>query len=542
MITVGKYLLDTLYSHGVEHIFGVPGDYILRLDKLIEEHSIQFINTTRENTAGYMADAYARYKGLGAACITYGVGVNIVNAVSQAFMESSPLVIISGAPGQEELAKSHHLHHLIHKSTSTSFYNTQLEFFREITVCQEVLSDADLAPMQIQKALKLAHQYKKPVYIEIPRNQILAPISPTFSSDRENKHEEHLQQALRETEKLLSKAKRPVIWLGHEILRHGLSSSIKNFIEKQQIPFVTSLLGKTVLDETHPLFAGVYQGQLSRPELCAFMDKTDFALILGVILSDFDTGLFTAKLDYEKKVLATSDEILIGKKTYRDLSLTDFIQGLESFQPSLKDTISIPKPSLPFFEATPNKKIEAQKIFDCLQKYISDELLIVSDIGDCLFGSSDLVLPQNSFLACAYFATLGFGVPGALGAELALKNKRPIALVGDGAFQISGVELSTAARYGLKPIVIVLNNQGYGTERPLLEGSYNDIQDWKYAEFPHVFGVGKGVKVFTEDGFEMALKEALASSSLFLIDVELDKTDFTSALKRFGKVMGKNVS
>src|SRR5262245_9190044 len=113
-MSVGEYLLDCLYSLGALHLFGIPGDYNLKFVKQIEGHKIRFINTTRENTAGYMADAYARRKGLGACVITYGVGINIVNAASQAFAESSPLVIISGAPGKGELEKSIYLHHLIY--------------------------------------------------------------------------------------------------------------------------------------------------------------------------------------------------------------------------------------------------------------------------------------------------------------------------------------------------------------------------------------------------------------------------------------------
>jgi len=164
----------------------------------------------------------------------------------------------------------------------------------------------------------------------------------------------------------------------------------------------------------------------------------------------------------------------------------------------------------------------------------------VTDIGDCLFGSSDLILAQNSFLACAYFATLGFGTPGAVAAQLASPDRRVIGIIGDGGFQMTAMELSTAVRYGLDPIIIILNNHGYGTERPLLEGTYNDILNWNYAEIPKVLGGGIGFRTETEEEFEHALSAALAErGALAIIEVELGKVDFSPALMRFAKLLGK---
>lgn len=140
-LTLGKYLLDRLHQLGVEEIFGIPGDYVVRFDQMIEEHPIRFINSTRENTAGSMADAYARMKGIGAACITYGVGINIINATAQAFTEGVPLVIISGAASTEEFLNNPFLHHMINKSSSAKRDLTQLEIFKQVTCAQAVLDD-----------------------------------------------------------------------------------------------------------------------------------------------------------------------------------------------------------------------------------------------------------------------------------------------------------------------------------------------------------------------------------------------------------------
>ena len=193
--TIGQYLLDQLHSYGVNHIFGVPGDYILQFDKQIENHAIEFINATRENTAGYMADAYARLNGIGAACTTYGVGINITNAVSQAYVENSPLVIISGTAGSEEFSSCSYLHHMFKSSTNHLRDTTQMDIFRKITVAQALLDNPSTAQAQIDWVLEQCLAHKKPVYIEIPRSRVECPISisetinaPAQSHDQENQH------------------------------------------------------------------------------------------------------------------------------------------------------------------------------------------------------------------------------------------------------------------------------------------------------------------------------------------------------------------
>lgn len=546
--SVGKYLLDRLLHFGVKHIFGVPGDYVLRLDKLIEEHQIHFINTTRESTAGYAADAYARLKGLGVACITYGVGINITNAMAQAYVESSPLIVISGTAGTDEFIKCPTRHHLINKSVSVHCDTTQLEIFKQLTVDQAVLHDPETAAAEIDRVIESCLFHKKPVYIEFPRNVVAQPISANHvlkhrveaSSDKEA-----LAEALDETMKILKKCKKPMIWAGHEILRENLSQSLLDFAEKHQIPIVSSLLGKTVISEYHPLSVGVYQGGMSPKEVQEFVESCDCALILGLVMDDLDTGIFTAKIDQEHRIVATSMELNIGHHHFHKVLLKDFIEGLSHFDLDLKFNFPFPKSCTRIpqgFQPVSGKGTTTKRLFECIQKYLRPEHLIVSDVGDCLFGSADLVLDYNSFLACAYFASLGFGVPGAIGAQIAAPDRRVVCIVGDGAFQMTATELSAAVRYHLDPIVILLNNHGYGTERPLLEGTYNDIQDWNYTELPSVFGGGIGIKATTEDGLDKALSEAFSQRGTFyLIEVELGKTDFSPALRRLGELLGNVV-
>lgn len=537
--TVGTYLLDTLYDEGVRHIFGIPGDYVIRFNKQIESHPIQFINTTRENTAGYIADAYARIAGLGVACITYGVGINIVNSLAQAYVEGSPVVVISGAAGQGESGQQGVLHHLIHQPAD-GLDRTQLEIFKQVTVAQAVLDDSVEAPQKIQEILRICKDTNQPVYIELPRDQVEAPLQEVNLPHAQDLKSDPkaLQQALDETLQLLQQSKRPLIWAGHEVRSYGLQKSLLQFAENNQIPIVSTLLGKTVMDEHHPLFVGVYQGDMSEKSIAQFAHQADACLAIGALLTDVDTGMFTAKLYEEKRIKADKKGIRIGHDDYPNVRFVDFVEGLVNVRRDPVYQYSIPSRSASIdttFVAQADTKITSARLFDCLQSYISSDQYIVTDIGDCLFGATDLVLRQNSFQACAYFATLGFCVPGAVGAAVALPDRRVIGLVGDGAFQMTAAELSTAARYGLDPVIILLNNHGYGTERPLLEGEFNDIQNWQYSQLAEVLGGnGYGIRVTTEEEFDTALATALAERGRYvIIEVDLEKLDFSPAMERF---------
>lgn len=550
-LSIGRYLLDSLQKRGVDHIFGIPGDYVLRFDKLIEEHTIQFINATRENTAGYMADAYARLRGLGVACITYGVGINIANAIAQAYVESSPLVVISGSAGAGDFLKEIKLHHLINETTKDADKDTtQLAIFKHITVGQAVLDNPNTAAEQIDHILDLCLQKKKPVYIEIPRDMVDAPISSSALRPGYllNIHTDSaaLVEALKELEHILKTCKRPVIWVGHEVQRFQLAPYLMQFAEKYRIPIISSLLGKTTISEYHPLFVGVYQGEMSRPEVCRFVEGCDCVFMLGLLLTDVDTVIFTAKLDYDLKVIASSENIEIGHHHYKKIAFADFVKAMAKIDLNVRFRNEYPASidrTISPFKPQPKTKTTSKRVFECIQQHLQRGNIVLADIGDCLFGSADLILEQNSFLANAHFGSLGFATPGCIGAQIAEPKRRVITLVGDGAFQMTSMELSTAVRYHLDPIIIVFNNHGYGTERPLLEGKYNDIQDWNYADIPRVLRGGVGIKAKTEEEFDKALKEALSQRGTFyLIEVELEKTDFSPGMRRFGKVMESHLS
>jgi len=540
--TIGNYLLSRLYEAGVEHIFGVPGDYVLSFYDLMYKSQIKHIGTTREDTAAFAADGYARCKGLGALAVTYGVGaLNTVNAVAGAYAESSPVVVISGAPGVIEQQDDPLIHHRFGP------FDFQREIFERITCATVVLDDPLIAFRQIDRAIAAAKQFCKPIYIEIPRDQLTAtgfhiPLedTPPFASD-----ELALADAVSETLALLEQATSPIIMAGIELHRRGLQNSLVEFAERSNFPVVATLSGKSVMAERHPLYLGIYEGAMS-PENARYMvEQSDLLFMLGVTLTDIDTGIYTAHLDQQRIVRAAQNEITIRSHRYPRIAIADFITALtNSVHKQAQPASVITTTNDPIDFPQSNQAMTISRLITRLNKALTPDFIVVCDVGDCLFAAIDLrVHEQTEFLASAFYASMGFAVPAALGAQIARPQHRALILVGDGAFQMTGTELSTHARYGLAPIVIVFNNGGYSTERGILEGPFNDISPWRFDRLGELFGPLNGYDAPTETAFEDALVKALLDQNVpSIINVHLAVSDASSAMQRLSAHLKSRVS
>jgi indolepyruvate decarboxylase len=183
-------------------------------------------------------------------------------------------------------------------------------------------------------------------------------------------------------------------------------------------------------------------------------------------------------------------------------------------------------------------------LFHQINACLEDDMVVIADPGDALFGAQELYIHDGThFLAPAYYCSLGFAVPAAIGVQAAAPQTRSLVLVGDGAFQMTGMELATVARYGMNPIVIVFDNDGYGTERPMLDGAFNDVHRWNFAKIPEVLGAGLGIKVTTETGMAAALERAKANTQSYtIIQVMLDRHDHSEALSRLTETLAKRIA
>ena len=540
--TIGEYLLKKLEDYGVDHIFGIPGDYVVQFFDMIEKSPIQHIGTTREETAGFAADAYARVKGMGAACVTYGVGgLSMINAVTAAYAEKSPLVVISGSPGIKERREGALLHH-----KGRDFY-TQQRIYDEITVASALMDEPFTAFSEIDRVLDAVYRQKRPGYIELPRDMVSAQ-GQVYNVPQTGGHHsdpETLDAALANAIALINQSENPIILAGAELHRFGYQNKLLRLAEEKQIPVVTTLLGKSVMPEAHPLYLGIYGGGMSRDEVTMLVETSDCVIILGAFMTDVNLGIYTAKLERSRCLYATSDRIAVGYSTYEDVTFGEFIDGLRS--PKLQErgdidlewVMEVPEP----FKIAPDQPLTMRRLFQQLNLLLGENMTVIPDVGDSLWAAADLRLPERTeFISLAYYTSMGFAVPAAIGAQLGKPTSRPLVVVGDGAFQMTGTELSTTIRYGLNPIVLILNNQGYGTVRPFIEGAFNDIENWDYTRVTELFGTGRAFAVRTEGEFDTAMKAALAETQHFvLIEVALGKLDISPALTRLAEQVTKQL-
>ena len=546
-ISIAEYLLDRLQANGVKHVFGVPGDYVLRFyDKLV--HSpIVHVGTTREDTAAFAADGYARCQGLGALAVTYGVGaLNVVNAVAGAYAESSPVVVISGAPGVQEQRADPMIHHRFGPFTF------QREIFERITCAAVVLDDPLIAFRQIDRALQEARRQSCPVYIELPRDQVDAPGTPmpqeTMVQEamiRPTSDPDALRESVEETLQLLTKAQRPAVLAGVQLHRASLQDALMEFVDKAGLPVAATLTGKSVMGERHPAYLGIYEGAMGSAVAKEAIESSDSLLMLGVKFNDVDLGIYTARFDPNVTVRATYAEVYIRHHRFQNVYLEDFMQALSAAYPVAHRAKKSAKGDTGTFEfPKKDQAMTIQRLIQRIDHALTPDTMVVCDVGDCLFAAVDLrVHERTQFLASAFYTSMGFAVPAALGAHVASPHCRPLVLVGDGAFQMTGTEVSTIARLGLNPIVIVFNNDGYGTERYILEGPFNDIATWKFDRLSEVFGPLEGYDVRTEEEFEHAFTQATAlTDKPAILNVHLSRHDPSPAMQRLAEHLKAKVS
>lgn len=534
-MTVGEYIVHRLEEMGLKHIFGIPGDYVLGLYDLLVGSDIKVVGTATEIGAGYAADAYARVNGLGCVCVTYCVGgLNVVNAVAGAYAEKSPLIVISGAPGIGERVTNPLLHHKV-----KSFY-TQLKIYEKLAVTSVIIEEPSLAPQLIDETMIECIRQKRPVYIELPRDVVhrKCPAPKPLELVLEKSDPDVLKEVLSEAKSMLSDAENPVILGGVEIHRFGLQEELLFLVESCGYPIATTLLGKSIISERHPQYLGVYEGAIGLDGIRSAVENSDCLLVLGAFMTDINLGIDTASIDLSRTINATSERVNIKHHHYEDVTLSDFIDGLASEVAgscSKKPVIGTAKREP--IAVRPDEKITVSRFFSRMNDFLEENNVVISDTGDSLFGSADLTIHRRTeFISPAYYTSMGFAVPAAIGAQILDKELRPIVFVGDGAFQMSCQELSTIVKNELNPMIFVLNNKGYTTERFIREGPYNDIHNWDYHLFPQIVREGWGCEVRTEAELEDALKYAKNNMGSFsIINIHLDKLDCSDALVRLGK-------
>ena len=526
-------LLQGLKDHGAREIFGIPGDFVLPFFKVIEETGIlPHFTLSHEPAVGFAADAAARYHlGLGVAVVTYGAGAfNVANATAGAYAERSPVVVISGAPGAGERASGFLLHH------QARSVDSQLAVFREITCDQAVLNDPATAPSEIARVLRSARERSLPVYIEFPRDMVAVEVDTVPVLPRRASDAEALEECAEEILEKLSAAKSPAIVVDVEVRRFGAEDGVAAFAKRLGIPVVTTFMGRGLLENAPEVLAGTYMGAAGHADVTRLIDDADALLLLGVILSDTNFALSGRKLDPRRTIHAFDRSVRIGHHVYPNLALDDLTSALVARTKRIaaggrhRAKLNSEFPRGMKADAAPIVPSDiATAINDLFDRH--GRMPMTAAIGDCLFTAMEI---ENTALAApGYYAGMGFGVPGGIGVAAAT-GRRPLILVGDGAFQMTGWELGNCRRYGLDPIVVLFNNASWEMLRAFQpESKFNDLSDWNFAAIAPSLG-GHGERVSTRAELAGALERAVARRGQFsIVEVMMPRGAISDTLSRF---------
>jgi len=546
MITVGEYLLLRLKEMGVDHLFAVPGDFVLGFLNQVLKSDLEYVGTCNELNAAYAADGYARIKGVGAFATTFGVGeLSAINGVAGAYAEKVPIVAITGSPATVQFRNHPLLHHTL------GDYQTPLKMYQRITVAATQLASGESAPAEIDRVLLECLAHRQPVCISLPSDVTTMPCArpvPFLFPSAEPSDKASLAEAISEAVAMLEKAERPLVICDVELVRFHLQRELADFLDRTGLPYVTMMLGKAILSEHHPQFLGLYEGDRSRDYIRQRVESSDCILQLGALMTDFNTGGFTTNFDEAVTINANIRRVQIKHHRYEQVQLEEFLRGLQGkVSRRALDTQNIHcaadhcvhRHTQPF-QANPLEPLTIKRFFDRMSHFVRGDSIVLAETGVALFSAAEMLMPDGAtFIGQTFYGSIGYTVGATLGACTAAPDRPAVLFVGDGAFQVTCQDVSTMIRNHLRPIVCLINNDGYTIERVITDHTYNDIQPWAYHKLVEVFGGGLGLDVHTEGELEEALARATTAECLVFIEIHTDRMDCPESLRSAGRSMAK---
>jgi alpha-keto-acid decarboxylase len=521
--TVGDYLADRLAEVGVDHVFGVPGDYTLALlDHIVEHTGLSWTGCTNELNAGYAADGYARLRGIGALITTFGVGeLSAINALAGSFAEHVPVVHIVGSPATGTQAA----HRVVHHSLGDGVFSHFIEMHEPITCCRAALT-GDNAGTEIDRVLATVLSERLPGYILLPADVAAAPMAPPNSPlqvPRAQSDPDSLAGFIAAARLLIESAtnigdvRALAGLLAHRL---GAVRQVRELLAAGPLFHATSLWGKSLVDESATTFAGVYAGAASDEAVRHVVEDAPVLILAGVQFTDLNSGFFTQQINGLRTIEIGPKTASVGAAMFSPVTLADALDATTA----LVKELAARSPSQPvgaFVDrAEPCRSADAgadlsqSALWDRVATFLRPSDVVLADQGCSFYGAATRRLPTDVvFIGQPLWASIGYTLPALLGACLADKGRRGILLIGDGAGQMTVQELSTLFREGLSFIIIVVDNGGYTVERAIhgAEQSYNDIAQWDWTAAPSLFAPGRPcrtVRAVTEGDLDLALTEA----------------------------------
>lgn len=559
-VDVAEYLFRRLNQLGVKSIHGVPGDFNLVALDYIPKEGLKWVGSVNELNAAYAADGYARVNGLAAVVTTFGVGeLSAMNGIAGAYSEQIPVVHIVGTPSTRSQRDGMLLHHTLGNGDFHVFSNMSEKLSCEVAK----LNHPNEIATQIDHTLRQCWVQSRPVYITLPTDMVTAKVegkrlrTPIDTSEPANDahREEYVVDVILKT---LYKAKDPIILVDACTIRHRVVKRVQELVEKTKLPFFMTPMGKSALDETHPLYGGIYAGSGSDDAVRKKVEESDLILSVGALKSDFNTAGFSYRTSQLNTINLHSTHTAIRYAEYPGVRMGGVLKTLlEKVDVSQVKTKPVPPRNGVIKKPEDHKAKDAGVItHDWFWPRVSDFLkkrdIVVTETGTANFGILGTSFPPEVVaLNQVLWGSIGWSVGACQGASLAAKDakddRRTILFVGDGSLQLTVQEISTMIRHGLKPIIFVICNEGFTIERFIhgMDAEYNDIAPWDFKELVTLFGgTDKTVrklqiktrseleKLFGEDEFNKAEK-------LQFVEVYMPKEDAPAVMVKTAEETAK---
>jgi len=554
-IPLGTYLFQRLHDMGAQHIFGVPGDFNLKLlDHVYNVKGLEWIGTCNELNGAYAADGYARESGVpGVMVTTYGVGeLSALNGVSGASAENVPLIHIVGQSprfAQDEQILLHHspAPHGLRPNDHSAYEKASAP----LCCTMEKLWDPRKAPEQIDDLISQVLRNKEPATLFVPIDIVGMPVSSANLGKPFNTNVSVHPDTDRVVDAIVDafqQSKRPVVLNDAFAARFNLKKETHAILDRTGAYGYVTFLGRSSIDETHPHFGGVYNGHVSFAGIPkAVEEDSDFILNIGAHVSDFNSGAMSRDISDDKLIIVHAFYARVFGKNYDGVHFKHVLERVLDRLP-LKPQASVDqsKPKTHFPEPIYSGPITQLGLPHVITHLLRPEDTLIAETGTYQYGSRATKLPADAlYFAQYYYSSIGFALPAAFGSALGKKltskqNKRIRLVEGDGSSMMTIQEMASMVRFKLPITIFLINNTGYSIERCIWgpEQGYNDIPpNWQWTKLLEVFGGQKedieNYKVETfEEFWELAKNEKFVNSNKTqLVEVIMDKYDYPLTLR-----------
>ncbi len=545
-ISVAQALVRCLELEGVNVVFGYPGGAILPVyDALSCSESIKHILVRHEQGAVHAADAYARITGkVGVVIATSGPGAtNLVTGIANAYMDSIPLVLITGQVSTNQVG-------------TDAFQEVDITgITMPISKHNYLVKDAEKVPAIIKKAFHIASTGRPgPVLIDLPKDVASEEIEfeypkavklrgykPVYSG-----HKAKIQEAAN----LMMKAERPVIYAGGGILNSHATEELKELAEILTAPVTNTFMGLSGFPGDHPLFLGMLGLHGTRYANLA-VTNCDLLISLGARFGDRVTGKLERFAPKAKIIHVDIDPAEIGKNIKVDVPIVGDVKNiLRDILPQLKkkdrtrwlEQIQEWKNEYPLTYSKEGK-FKPQAVIEKISDYTKGEVVVATDVGQHQMWVAQFFKFKHpsSLISSGGLGTMGFGLPAAIGAQIGLPDKQVILITGDGSLQMTMQELATAVDQKLPLKIFVINNHALGMVRQLqefyCEGRYMAVHfDFvpDFAMLAKAYGM-EGYTITDEEEFERLLPEIMDSRKAVIVNCIVDPDENVSPMVLAGK-------